>query len=161
MKRPYFRPLSLQLYTPKYSMPPPGGNRSFPGRGRLQRLKPQIHRLFRFGSAHSLVHGRHPTGIGDRRPAARTLTADSCILQVPGLPPDVPRRPRTPLIVDGVTGKRGIRVWMRTPRWAGPQRFAVQVGYDEHELSGGWWRCTMRKRSGAWEVAGCQLLGVA
>ena len=77
------------------------------------------------------------------------------------LAPDAPRRPRTPLVVDGVTGKRGIRVWMRTPQPAGPQTFAVNVGYDEHELSGGWWQCTMRKRSGTWEVAGCQLLGVA
>jgi len=77
------------------------------------------------------------------------------------LPPDASRPPRTPLVVDGVTGKRGIRVWMRTPQWAGPQTFTVQVGYDEHELSGGWWRCTMRKRSGSWEVAGCQLLGIA
>jgi len=77
------------------------------------------------------------------------------------LPPDAPRRARTSLIEDVKTGKRGIRVWMRTPQSAGPQTFAVDVGYDEHMLSGGWWRCTMRKRSGAWEVAGCQLLGVA
>jgi hypothetical protein len=76
------------------------------------------------------------------------------------LPPDA-SRPRTPLFVDGVTGKRGIRVWMRTPHPAGPETFAVNVGYDEHELSGGWWRCTMRERSGASEVAGCQLLGIA
>ena len=77
------------------------------------------------------------------------------------LPPDAPRRARTPVIEDVKTGKRGIRVWMRTPQSAGPQTFAVKVGYEEHELSAGWWRCTMRKRSGTWEVAGCQLLGIA
>jgi len=77
------------------------------------------------------------------------------------LSPDAPRGRRTPLIEDVKTGKRGIRVWMRTPKPAGAQTFAVNVGYDEHELSGGWWRCTMRKRSGTWEVAGCQLLGIA
>lgn len=77
------------------------------------------------------------------------------------LPPEAPRGRRTRLIVDGVTGKRGIKVWMRTPQPVGAQTFTVEVGYDEHELSGGWWRCTMRKRSGTWEVAGCQLLGIA
>jgi len=77
------------------------------------------------------------------------------------LPPEAARRPRTRLIVDGVTGKRGIKVWMRTPQPVGAQTFTVEVGYDEHELSAGWWRCTMRKRAGAWEVAGCQLLGIA
>jgi hypothetical protein len=39
--------------------------------------------------------------------------------------------------------------------------YTFEFGYHQHELSGGHWRCDVRRRADAWKIASCQLLGVA
>lgn len=64
-------------------------------------------------------------------------------------------------VEDTHTGKRGILVWMDKPKPMVGSELTVNFAYYQHELSGAWWTCTVRRRSNGWEVASCQLLGVA
>lgn len=76
------------------------------------------------------------------------------------LPFDSTQR-ETSRVEDTHTGKRGILVWMDKPKPLVGTELTVNFAYYQHELSGGWWTCTVRRRGSTWEVASCQLLGVA
>ena len=67
----------------------------------------------------------------------------------------------TSLVVEPRTGKRGILVWIQDPLLQPDGTYSVEFGYFEHRLSAGNWKCTVRRRTSGWEVAPCQLLGVA
>ena len=65
---------------------------------------------------------------------------------------------RTPIYADRLTGQRGIAIWASAPRFTrGDGSFEVDLGYGEHELSAGLWKCTGRKLDGKWEVSTCTL----
>jgi hypothetical protein len=52
-----------------------------------------------------------------------------------------------PLVVDTVTGKRGISVSASEPVFASDGTFTVEMRYYEHGLSAAGWTCTGRRRS--------------
>jgi hypothetical protein len=67
----------------------------------------------------------------------------------------------TSLVLEPRTGKRGILVWLQDPLRQPDGTYSVEFGYFEHGLSGANWKCTVRRRPSGWEVAPCQLLGIA
>ncbi len=65
--------------------------------------------------------------------------------------------PGPPLIVDPLTGRRGIRVSASDPRFAADGSFTVELGYYEHGLSAAGWTCTGRRLDGGWEITECRM----
>ena len=62
---------------------------------------------------------------------------------------------------DTLTDKRGIFVYVNAPEPLADSTRLVRFAYYEHGLSAGWWKCTVRKRDSAWEVARCELVGIS
>jgi hypothetical protein len=67
----------------------------------------------------------------------------------------------TSLVADVRSGKRGILVWIQDPLRQPDGTYSVEFGYFEHGLSAANWKCTVQRRPSGWEVAPCQLLGIA
>lgn len=66
------------------------------------------------------------------------------------------------LVVDTLTGKRGITVWAGEPTFAADGSFTVDTRYYQHGLSAGDWRCKGRRRSDqGWEITSCTLLRIS
>jgi hypothetical protein len=67
------------------------------------------------------------------------------------------------LVVDTLTGKRGISIFANEPTFAGDDTFTFNTGYYQHGLSGGGWTCKGRRRSDrqGWEVLTCTLTWIS
>ena len=69
--------------------------------------------------------------------------------------------PRTSRVQDTISGKRGIFVTVNAPEQLADSTLSVRFSYYEHEVSAGWWKCTVRKRTAGWEVVRCEMLGIS
>ncbi|MBL0171316.1 MAG: hypothetical protein IPP90_11390 [Gemmatimonadaceae bacterium] len=64
----------------------------------------------------------------------------------------------TSLVVDTLTGKRGISVSVGEPSFATDGSFTVATGYYQHGLSAASWVCKGRRRSDqSWEITSCTM----
>lgn len=62
------------------------------------------------------------------------------------------------LVVDTLTGKRGISVSAGEPKFEADGSFTVETGYYQHGLSGAGWLCRGRRRSDqGWEITSCTM----
>ena len=69
---------------------------------------------------------------------------------------------KTSLIVDTVTGKRGISISAGEPKFGADETFTVTTGYYQHGLSSAQWTCSGRRRADrSWEIARCTLLWIS
>ena len=68
---------------------------------------------------------------------------------------------RTPLVVDTLTGKRGIMISASNPRFADDGTLTVEVGYYEHGLSSAGWTCTGRRQSIGWAITTCRMTRIS
>lgn len=67
----------------------------------------------------------------------------------------------TSIVVHPMSGRRGIVVWMEPPARDSTGSLKVSIGYLEHGLSAGWWKCAVRRIGSEWVVNACDLLGIA
>lgn len=66
------------------------------------------------------------------------------------------------LVVDTLTGKRGISISAGEPKFEPDGSFTVDIGYHQHGLSGASWLCEGRRRSdNGWEMTSCQMRGIS
>jgi hypothetical protein len=70
-------------------------------------------------------------------------------------------RDHTAAVLHPLSGRRGIVVWMEPPARNSSGSLEVSIGYSEHALSGGWWKCAVRRIKSEWVVNACELLGMA
>lgn len=66
-----------------------------------------------------------------------------------------------PLMLDTLTGQRGIKVWAAEPRVLEDRTFTVDIGYYAHGRSAAHWVCQGRRGSAGWEVSDCQLVRIS
>ena len=66
------------------------------------------------------------------------------------------------LVVDTLTGKRGIWVSAGVPVFNADGTFGVETRYYQHGLSGAGWQCRGKRRSdGGWEITTCTMLWIS
>ena len=70
----------------------------------------------------------------------------------------IPREmPRASLVVDTLTGKRGISVGADAPVFNDDGTFSVNVEYYQHGLSSAFWACSGRRTTDGWKIESCNL----
>jgi len=62
-----------------------------------------------------------------------------------------------PLILDTLTGQRGIEVSASNPTFLQDGSFVVRLYYYEHGLSSAAWTCTGRRVASGWQIESCTL----
>ena len=68
----------------------------------------------------------------------------------------------TSLVVDTLTGKRGITVHAGEPTFDADGSFTVQTSYYQHGLSAADWVCKGRRRSDqSWEITSCTMTRIS
>jgi hypothetical protein len=67
----------------------------------------------------------------------------------------------TSLVVDTLTGERGISISASMPVFAKDGTFSFVTEYYQHGLSGGGWRCEGRRERDAWIIVKCTELWIS
>ena len=65
------------------------------------------------------------------------------------------------LVVERETGRRGLVIWMDTPKPDSTGALTVHVGYYEHGLSAADWICAVRPGEADWIVNACRMISIS
>jgi hypothetical protein len=66
-------------------------------------------------------------------------------------------RTDVPLLIDTVSGQRGISVSASQPLFGSDGTFRTEIGYYEHGLSSAGWTCIGRREPAGWRVTSCKM----